>query len=115
MSNTSVKDVAKKALKSKAQLKKEEAMAEEMSQEELDVPVDAPEKPAPADSEALGEGVIATVDNNDIRVKMHEKGKKPRKEGKWIKISSKAELVKYEQEGRLVGWDALNSEVLLKD
>lgn len=116
---TSVKDVAKKASsvknKTKAQLAREAKAAEEMSKEELDTEVPVQPSIAPPAKESVGEGVSKTVDDEDIRVKMEENGRKPRKEGNWIKISSKQELVKYEMEGRLAGWDPSKSEVLLKE
>lgn len=116
---TSVKDVAKKASsvkkKSKAQLAREAKAAEEMAKEELEVGEETPQTMAPPARESVGEGVTKTVDDEDIRVKMEENEKMPRLAGKWIKIKSKEELVKYEMAGQLKGWDPVNSEVLLKD
>ena len=116
---TSVKDVAKKASsikkKSKSQIARENKMADEMSKEELDVAEPTLTKLAPPAKESVGSGVNKTVDDEDIRVKMEENDKKPRVSGKWIKISSKAELVKYEMAGQLAGWDPVTSQVLLND
>lgn len=111
----SVKEIATKAKKSKAQLDNDAKAAEEMGKEELDVVEETKASLAPAFEESVESGVVKTVSNEDIRVKLESNAKKPRLEGNWIKISSKAELVKYEMEGRLKGWDPVKSEVLLKD
>lgn len=117
MSGKSVKDLGKKSVtkKTKAQLAKEAKAAEEMSKEELEVTEEAPETLAPPSKEVVDEGVTKTVDDEDIRVKMEENGRKTRIAGNWIKISSKKELVDYEMSGRLKGWDPVKSEVLLRE